>query len=186
MCTLCDSNTMSTDGLQCVACGVGQQPNQDSTGCVQCTGNTFSTSGVCALCIGQATADHVSCLDCPLNQVAEPPELGCRCANGFYNSSSSTKNPKAGGELLCYSRTEQFNTRYSDRDDRESTAILSEDLTCQPCPSECVDCLYDGYIGQPLLKAGYATAEGADWFKTGMRVVFECPVRMHCPRGCSF
>ena len=39
-----------------------------------------------------------------------------------------------------------------------------------------VDCLYQGYTGRPLLKPGYAAADGPSWFERGTRAVFECPV----------
>ena len=174
-CTPCDDITASANGLQCVSCPAGRQPNPDRTGCVPCTGNDVSLSGVCSVCVGQAAADHIQCQECPLNQIADPPELGCRCMNGYYNASSPTDSPTNGGELLCYGASEPFDTKYPSRDDRASPSYEGEQ-TCQPCPAECVDCIYDGFSGRPLLKPGYAAAEGPHWFDSGTRVVFECPI----------
>ena len=133
------------------------------------------------MCAGRASPDHTACLRCPLNMVADPPELGCRCKSGFYDANAS-------GPLLYYDRTTPFNSIYSPgtEDDAIGWArenpIASEHEYCQECPAECVDCLHPDYAGRPLLKPGYAAADGPGWFERGTRVVFECPVdKSACP-----
>jgi hypothetical protein len=130
------------------------------------------------MCAGRASQDHTACLDCPLNMVADPPELGCRCKSGYYDLN-------AAGPLLCYDRTTSFDSLYPMSDDDRTGWFLynslaepieSENNYCQECPSEYVDCLYESYAGRPLLKPGYATADGPGWFERGTRVIFECPV----------
>jgi predicted outer membrane repeat protein len=165
-CTACPELQMSEAGLQCGHCGAGFQPNQDQTGCVPCEGNTYSTSGQCKPCVGTASEDKKQCQICPLNQVADPPELGCRCENGYYNTSA--------GQVLCFRRDQPY-------DAARTLAPLPIDpnLFCQECPSDCVDCVYPGYAGKPIIRQGYASptsAAEADWFDTLPRVVFECPV----------
>ena len=70
------------------SCGAGQQPNEASTECVPCDGNTYSIHGVCVVCHGQATADHTGCLDCLPSGQARSPWAGtasrarCRCNFG--------------------------------------------------------------------------------------------------------
>ena len=157
---------MSSDGLQCSRCAAGEQPNLSQSGCVPCEGNTFSTSGQCLPCFGTAIDDHRQCQACPLNQVADPWDDGCRCENGYYNASS--------GPVLCFSRDQPY-------DAADTLAPLPTDpnLFCQECPPDCVDCVYAGYAGKPIIKQGYASPAsdaGAYWFDTLPRVVFECPV----------
>ena len=164
-CTLCPELQMSTDGLQCSHCSAGEQTNMNQTGCAPCVGNTFSTSGQCMPCIGTAVDEHRQCQECPLNQVADPPEDGCRCENGYYNASS--------GPLLCFGRDEPFDGALT-----QASKPTDPNLFCQECPSDCVDCTYTGYSGKPILNQGFATptASAAEWFEQIPRVVFECPV----------
>eukprot|EP01048_Picozoa_sp_COSAG05_P000359 COSAG05_NODE_9_length_39734_cov_180.598067_23_plen_613_part_00 len=180
-CTPCEEYTMSPapnitnpdnfGGIRCVSCGAGLQPNSNQSGCIPCTGNQFSISGKCEVCIGQ-TKDHKQCQECPLNQVADPPEQGCRCKDGYYNTTA--------GEILCYSSAKRVSALQIVDHEPRSTIIKSSDKACKLCPDTCVDCMYAGqsqkYLGRPLVKPGYATAEGNAWFERGTRVVFECPV----------
>jgi hypothetical protein len=179
-CAPCPQHQMSVQGLQCESCPAGRGPNRNQSGCVDCGGNAFSAFGVCGMCAGRASLDHTACLECPLNMVADPPELGCRCERGYYDAA-------VAGPMLCYDRTTPFNSLYppvaeDDRDgwaSRQSLAqpIESENDYCQECPPDCVDCLYSGYAGQPRLNEGYATTDGPGWFERGTRVAFECPIK---------
>jgi hypothetical protein len=105
----------------------------------------------------------VSLCNLPFNFVA------LNLAGRYYNASL--------GSLLCYGRDQSFELA-----DTQSTLLTDVNLFCQPCPADCVDCIYPGYAGKPLLKRGYATASTAtsefvaDWFDDLPRVVFECPV----------
>lgn len=164
-CTSCPEGQMSTDGMQCSACPAGEQTNSPQSGCVPCSGNTFSTSGRCLPCFGTAIDGNKQCQACPLNQVADPPEDGCRCETSYYNASA--------GPLLCFGRDELFDGRLT-----QAPKPTDPNLFCQECPSDCVDCTYTGYAGKPILNQGYAspTASAADWFEQIPRVVFECPV----------
>jgi predicted outer membrane repeat protein len=100
-CTVCPETQMSTDGLQCSRCAAGEQPNDNQTGCVPCEGNAFSTSGHCEVCVGTAVDENRQCLPCPLNQVADPPEDGCRCDNGYVYCLMISRT----FDLLCRSAT---------------------------------------------------------------------------------
>ena len=142
---------------RCRPCPAGTEP-ANQTACAPCVGNTFSAAGQCVLCAGDATANHQQCQPCGIHEVADPPEDGCRCENGYYN--------KTGGLLQCFSRARSYEPAPAD-------AIAHH---CVLCPDDCVDCLYDGYTGRPLLQQGFGTSPaGPDWFDQSSRVVFECP-----------
>lgn len=151
---------------RCRPCPPGTEP-ANRTGCAACTGNFYSAAGQCALCVGDVTADRKDCVPCGINEVADPPELGCRCENGFYNATD--------GPLVCISRERSYEsinfTKHAAGDDSAQGGHH-----CRKCPKDCVDCLYDGYGGRPLLQPGYGTfPPGPDWFNKAPRVVFECP-----------
>eukprot|EP01046_Picozoa_sp_COSAG06_P014091 COSAG06_NODE_863_length_11877_cov_16.370012_4_plen_807_part_00 len=131
-CTPCSSITHSTDGLQCVACGAGTQPNVNGTACVPCAGNMFSTSGVCEFCFGDSNADHTACTECPLNQVSNADATGCVCTFGRYNRTQL-------GIITCVN-----NDFIADAFDVEPIYAIPRDqvlngLQCIECPL-CVDC----------------------------------------------
>jgi hypothetical protein len=145
------------DRARCRPCPAGTEP-VNRTACAACTGNTFSVAGQCILCVGDVTADHLQCVPCGVNEVADPPELGCRCENGFYNATD--------GPLLCVSRRQSL----------ELIGAPENAHHCLKCPQDCVDCMYDGYTGRPLLQRGYGTSPSSpSWFDQPLRVVFECP-----------
>ena len=96
-CTRCKKNLVSPGGnTSCTSCERGYESNAERTGCVACAGNTYSTAGVCNRCNGRVRDDnetrpHAVCDKCPMNQIADPPELGCRCEKGFFDASPSTE-----------------------------------------------------------------------------------------------
>eukprot|EP01051_Picozoa_sp_SAG22_P008819 SAG22_NODE_695_length_7843_cov_2.924587_3_plen_1363_part_00 len=182
-CTPCEAMQYSDDGLLCHNCEAGKGPMQNQSGCVECSGNTYSELGVCNACPGRANPSHTACFPCPQNMVADPPKDGCRCESGFYDASTF-------GPLLCYDRVTPLDSLYtpateSDADAwaRDHPEAAAEDGFCQECPADCVDCLYPGYAGRPLLRPGYSANVTSGWFELGIRSVFECPVYKEACRG---
>jgi hypothetical protein len=99
-CTPCKdteaATSVSTDGLICLPCPAGMGPSIDRTHCQLCTGNTFSTVGVCQRCpdTQKAKDDHTSCEDCGADETAlatansSTTVHSCVCADSYYNAST--------------------------------------------------------------------------------------------------
>ena len=87
-CDTCGPNEIGIDGITCSACEPGTQPDAAQTSCLPCPLGQYSTIGQCQPCgLGETSAEGVrsSCIPCPANQLADPPELGCRCQRGYYD-----------------------------------------------------------------------------------------------------
>jgi hypothetical protein len=82
-CSKCSDQTVSIDGRSCVPCPAGQAATQNQSSCVSCTGNDFSTFGVCQPCHGVATIDHTACEPCPFKQVPTLNRSGCICDKSY-------------------------------------------------------------------------------------------------------
>ena len=116
-CTPCITGTVSTDGRQCLQCQPGQGPNTEQTGCVPCTGNTFSNPSLgtasCEKCPTgfAANADHISCEDIDECNIATAcsPELGqksssvitCGCTVTEYIDCIMPGCENTDGSLKC-------------------------------------------------------------------------------------
>ncbi len=83
----------------CQQCPSGVS-NANHTGCLNCTGNTFSRPGaisVCTTCpFGQgANQDHTACQTCPDGEEPNTVTWGCRdCVNGWFT-------PGSNGSQVC-------------------------------------------------------------------------------------
>eukprot|EP01048_Picozoa_sp_COSAG05_P002282 COSAG05_NODE_90_length_20140_cov_25.117060_1_plen_1190_part_00 len=129
-CSACPPGTVGLDGVRCTVCPPGKEPNQNNTGCVPCTGNSYSLYGVCMPCVGQANADRSRCQDCALYQIADPPELGCRCDDGYYNTSLMGGGGSTKMHICFWSGWDA---------EQQSTAIAKHNdwtLDCSACPSD--------------------------------------------------
>jgi predicted outer membrane repeat protein len=142
-CTPCPLQQYSARGLQCASCLAGQGPMQNQSGCAQCAGNTFSAFGVCEVCFGRPNEDHTACLECPPHQVADPPELGCRCNNGYYNTTfrSFACMPSTVSDFDTLPQQPQLKSNESD--------VCVECSALHPCTKSCES-------GLPVLKPGFA------------------------------
>lgn len=163
-CVACPRYTASDDGIQCNRCPAAKQPNENQTGCTNCTGNTYSDSGICEPCIGQATEDHVHCNECPINQVASPWQTGCRCNDGHYNASR--------GFIACHDH--DYDPDALERDETYAVAMAQfEASNCIVCPA-CIRCDGDGM----KIRAGFnlPPTAGAEtkWNGTGRKDVLRC------------
>ena len=88
--------TYSSDGVTCGACPAGTGPTDDSTGCLPCQGNNFSSFGVCLPCADTliAAKNHKQCDMCPDYQtgialIGTDGTVGratCMCEDGYYNA----------------------------------------------------------------------------------------------------
>eukprot|EP01043_Picozoa_sp_COSAG02_P035309 COSAG02_NODE_2520_length_8610_cov_4.542474_5_plen_1472_part_00 len=65
-CLGCGPNEIGVDGISCVACPPGSQPNDEHTECRQCESGRVSTIGVCVFCAAGKTssADRTACIPC--------------------------------------------------------------------------------------------------------------------------
>ena len=157
-CTQCPELQFSPDGLKCLRCGAGEEPMQNQSGCVPCSGrNQFSTNGVCQQCDGMSRKDErglfTVCLECPSYMAADPGK-GCVCEPGTYNATN--------GFITCHER--DYNGDAFDERSLYEVARLhwtsGEDINhvCLPCPY-CVDC--DHSNDPPRIRAGYSLTETA-------------------------
>ena len=111
-------------------CQPGWGPLPNVTGCQPCVGNNYSEYGHCMPCLGDHI-DHITCMACPANQAADPPELGCRCALGYVNTTSSPQ---------CFK---------GDYGTREAVSI------CEPCMS--MPCLTECHDSRLTIASGWGT-----------------------------
>eukprot|EP01052_Picozoa_sp_SAG31_P014269 SAG31_NODE_879_length_11292_cov_49.116680_8_plen_1795_part_00 len=60
-------DTISEDGIYCMACPAGKQPRSDNQGCENCAPTQYSTGGVCLTCPAgtQPSANQTHCALCP-------------------------------------------------------------------------------------------------------------------------
>eukprot|EP01045_Picozoa_sp_COSAG04_P017207 COSAG04_NODE_1505_length_6506_cov_4.798335_6_plen_385_part_00 len=159
-CEPCGDNEIGTDGVACSACPSGTQPDEPHTQCLSCAVGAFSTIGICVDCGAGETSneDKDGCKDCPLNQLADPPELGCRCQRGYYNSSAV--------------RPSCFRGAWAKDDAQEGAA------ECLPCDQlECVaDCQGDWL----QIDTGWSPAPA----ESGTQLpIFTCKFPDSCPGG---
>eukprot|EP01045_Picozoa_sp_COSAG04_P011836 COSAG04_NODE_775_length_10405_cov_20.166214_6_plen_1349_part_00 len=167
-CETCSDNEIGTDGVECSACTSGTQPDDSHTVCRPCAVGTFSTIGVCFDCDVDAgktsNEDKDGCEDCPLNQLADPPELGCRCKRGYYNSSAV--------------RPACFRGAWAEDDVQDESAV------CLPCDK--LECIADCQGDWLQIDAGWSPAEAS-----GINLpIFTCKYNQSepdlppsCPRG---
>ena len=87
-CEDCGPNEIGIDGITCSACEPGKEPDVQQIQCVLCPAGKASTIGICTECGQRETSadNRRTCIPCSPNQLADPPELGCRCERGYYDS----------------------------------------------------------------------------------------------------
>jgi hypothetical protein len=66
LCAACAPNEIGVDGISCVACPPGSQPNDEKSECLQCDAGRASTIGICMFCAAgkTASADRKACVPC--------------------------------------------------------------------------------------------------------------------------
>jgi hypothetical protein len=96
-CDKCDPKLVGKDGLKCDTCPAGHGPNKAGDGCVPCTGNQYSPSGVCTSCESPLTVnkDRNACISfrCPsghecINITSCSENLDCRKCPANYTSTN--------------------------------------------------------------------------------------------------
>ena len=163
MCAQCDPNAISTDGISCIACAPGSQPNGEQTECVQCGTGRASTIGICTVCAAGkiSSADRTGCEDCPMaHQTATIPELGCRCERGYFNASAIRPACHSGDynpELAAPVPTDPY-------------------LVCLPCPSECIEDCQGDWV---RVASGWSVRQE----DTGELSILQCKYTDACPAG---
>lgn len=73
----------------CSACPAGKQLSSEETDCTPCTGNTYSTYGMCVPCKGVAEADRTSglqtqCAQCEAGKQYGERDAECVCQHGHF------------------------------------------------------------------------------------------------------
>jgi hypothetical protein len=168
MCMTCPAGSRTNIPTQaatsCVVCIPGKYSSTNQTACESCPRGKFSTVGVCTLCNELVNEARTACTPCPLNTELDASTGLCKCKEGYYNASL--------GEIRCFDDA----TRYQIGDSARSL-ISDAKLMCRKCNDACIDCHYNGFAGQPILRPGFSAASGqSDWFAAGVRDVFECPM----------
>eukprot|EP01045_Picozoa_sp_COSAG04_P002347 COSAG04_NODE_85_length_27560_cov_8.621245_6_plen_838_part_00 len=133
-CDACGPNEIGTDGISCVACRPGTQPDASQTQCVDCGPGQFSTIGICLPCPQKSVAsgDGVGCSECPSRYQPNDEQTKCVCKAGTFDVKA------IGTTVTC-----------------QSTSLRSDGMEtdeCATCP-ECLDC---AIAGQTTLKSGWA------------------------------
>jgi hypothetical protein len=144
-CVPCQEGTYSSDGISCKTCPAGKGPTENQQACAGCSGNDFSSFGVCQKCVGEASTDHSVCEPCPFGQ-AWADNGGCQCELGTYNASE--------GLITCVDQ--DYHPMSFDHDARYAIArdqLVNHRLQCINCPP-CVDC----FVRPIQVKPGFALA----------------------------
>ena len=97
-CTECDSTTISTDAIACVACPPGLQPNRARSACESCIGNKYFDDilGECAQCSPGKMLDF----EADGSEPCSPCPSGTAGGNGTCAECSSGRSPDASS-VIC-------------------------------------------------------------------------------------
>jgi hypothetical protein len=202
-CHSCSGVTCSPDGIQCQLCDPGSGPNDDQTGCVPCTGNNFSTFGVCLPCPSSLVVapGKSECRDCGVHRTAitgtQPNTASeCGCQDEYFNSSVRPH--------ICFANG--FDKVYKSVALRAREAQLDSTYQpCERCPTDVVGypCLICSGGGEPTMAAGYTAMlpqlYGGTQSRRGLQagteltavIVLRCHVdidiaRLRCPENPDF
>ena len=161
-CERCGGKTFSSDGITCRSCPMGTGPDPEQTGCVPCSGNNFSSFGVCLECADALVSDarREECEECGIHRTAIASRVpnrrsACGCQNDFYNSSGLSIH-------VCFGRGYDQQIVESAIDDHKSFTKSTGQL-CEACPrasdgESCLAC----QGGRLSLRAGYTMPSIAD------------------------
>eukprot|EP01043_Picozoa_sp_COSAG02_P036007 COSAG02_NODE_2612_length_8419_cov_2.286779_4_plen_1809_part_00 len=131
-CDPCRPNEIGLDGVSCVICDAGTEPNDDRTACVACPTGKASTAGHCEDCAAGKTSagDLTACENCPAGTATG---LGVVC-----ELCDASKTAGGGGEPFC-SECEPGKTSNTDRSGCEScvdgTVRRAGESECSSCPA---------------------------------------------------
>ena len=154
LCTDCPPGTISPDGSSCTWCKAGTGPNANRTVCDRCTGNDYSSTGICAPCPPNqiVSANGAACIDCP-GDYHIGREGRCVCDTGSYDASTR--------RIDCHEQT-----RFSEVADTAAAVSSTECLPCGPC----IDC---AQAGQPptVQLAGDAWGPGCKYTSNHSSVI---------------
>eukprot|EP01043_Picozoa_sp_COSAG02_P029832 COSAG02_NODE_1874_length_10576_cov_8.410614_7_plen_1429_part_00 len=90
-CEACGPNEIGVDGISCLACPPGSQPNDEKTECLQCESGRASTVGICMFCAAGKTgsADRTACIPCQPGTRRGSEDSECvQCPTGTQSSDS--------------------------------------------------------------------------------------------------
>lgn len=93
-CALIAENQISNPTqAACTACPAGKQPTGNHSGCDHCSGNDYSTIGMCHPCPRSESpnADRTACVACPEGIAQTTVDGVCKCSEGHYNTSHSAR-----------------------------------------------------------------------------------------------
>jgi hypothetical protein len=91
LCEPCSPNEISVDGVSCVACSPGSEPNDEQTECMQCDSGHASNIGICTFCAAGKTgsADRTECIACQPGTYRGAEDDECvQCPVGTQSSDS--------------------------------------------------------------------------------------------------
>ena len=160
-CEACDWDEVGADGMSCVRCGAGHQPNQANSECVPCEGNTFSGMGICKVCPSDSIPNdaHTDCEACPLNQRSSGDGGACECKLDYYNISAI--NPAC--HEVDFGRV-------------NSSMPLFECVSC--AGMACITGCHDNLLN---ISDGWSTLEDDSGERN--RDIFKCKSKDACPGG---
>ena len=91
ICEACGPNEIGADGIICVACSPGSQPNDEQTECVECDSGRASSIGICMFCAAGKTGsvDRTGCIPCQPGTYRGAEDDECvQCPVGTQSSDS--------------------------------------------------------------------------------------------------
>eukprot|EP01047_Picozoa_sp_COSAG01_P049848 COSAG01_NODE_4981_length_4573_cov_2.672105_2_plen_1101_part_00 len=167
-CSPCPEGTVGRDGLACMQCPPGQQPNRNRTHCVRCTGSAYSQFGArCATCADVIDSGHTSCTKCQPGEQPNSNRTHCdKCTGSTYSqfgvqcvscsdvvdSGRTTCTPCADGlqpnrlSTACLCKRGRFNRS------KDTHCFENDYRSLSPFVRECVPCEQLN-VGEPCVDA---------------------------------
>ena len=148
LCTPCVSGTISTGRAACSSCSSGRGPTAQQDGCTDCTGDSYSSAGICKPCPLELVVgtERESCVSCPNHQtavnstvlqvnVSSQSKRLCGCEREYVNTSVALH--------VCFSSGFDATKMSNAQEDHQRLARHNQ---CQLCPSDqlgeaCLECL---------------------------------------------
>jgi hypothetical protein len=100
LCDPCGPNEIGLDGVSCLACSPGSQPNDEQTECVQCESGRASSIGICTFCAAGKTssADRTGCIPCQPGTYRGAEDNECdQCPVGTQSADGVSCEPCPAG-----------------------------------------------------------------------------------------
>jgi hypothetical protein len=130
VCEPCRASEIGVDGMSCVPCESGKQPNDDQTVCVACPVGKSSTTGLC--------------MDCEVGRISTNDLSGCEnCGAGTATGLGATcevcdvsKYSGGSGEAFC----SECDAGKTSNEDHSGCASCADGTVRRPGESECSSC----------------------------------------------